>query len=120
MIKQLKEFILYPIIIYAVISVEITAIVVLGHNSDAPWVWMLTTPLATLLIGFFAYVAKPVNLKAGLKMGCVWATVFFVLDFLIVAVPFTGIAYFLDIRSWIAYLISIIILSIAGKLHQKN
>ncbi len=44
-------------------------------------------------------------------MGLVWARVFFILDVLIVALPFTGLVYFMDFRIWIPCFLSILILS---------
>jgi hypothetical protein len=39
--KDLKKLILYPIAVYAIISVEVAAIVLLGVDSNEAWVWLL-------------------------------------------------------------------------------
>jgi phosphatidylserine synthase len=115
--RTIKTHLFYPIIIYALISIEVAAIVVTGNESDQLWVWAATTTLLTaLLIVFSAKYAKPCGVKAGAKLGLVWAVILILLDLLIVAVPFTGLVYFADWRMWTPYLLGIIIPLVAGAL----
>jgi hypothetical protein len=118
--RNLKKQLLYPIIIYIIISIEIAAIVASGLESDTTWVWIATTSLLTILLIIFAKYAKPASPKEGAKLGLIWAATFLLLDILIVAIPFTGISYFQDIRTWIPYLLGLLIPLLAGKLHTKQ
>lgn len=120
MLKDLKKLILYPIAIYLIISVEIAAIVVLGVDSNEAWVWSITTVFVAALLFSFAFYAKPANFKKGLIMGAVWAGIFILLDVVIVAVPFTGFGYFMDVRTWIPYIIGILAPTIMGLIFEKK
>jgi len=118
--KDLKKLLLYPILIYAIISLEVAAIVLLGFNSNVWWVWAVTTIFVTALIFAFAFIAKPLSFRKGLTIGTVWAGVFILLDVCIVAVPFTGLSYFADVRTWIPYFIGIIAPTIIGLILEKK
>lgn len=118
--KDLKRLLLYPIIIYTIISLEVAAIVLLGFNSNIWWVWVVTTVFVTALLFAFAFIAKPFSFRKGLTIGAVWAGIFILLDVFIVAVPFTGFSYFSDIRTWIPYFVSIIAPTIIGLMLGKG
>lgn len=119
--RTLKSYILSPIIIYALISIEVAAIVVAGVESDTPWVWVATTTILTaLLVVFSLKVAKPQNLKEGAKMGLAWTAIFMLLDVVIVAIPLTGFMYFADWRVWTPYLLGFLIPMLAGKLTKHH
>jgi hydrogenase-4 membrane subunit HyfE len=113
--RTLKTHILTPIAIYALISIEVAAIVATGNQSDQLWVWTATTALLTaLLIGFTVKYAKPSGVKAGAKLGLAWTAIFMLLDVLIVAVPFTGFSYFADWRVYTPYLLGFLIPALIG------
>lgn len=113
--RIIKTHILTPIIIYALISVEVAAIVASGNQSDQLWVWTATTALLTaLLIAFTAKYAKPIGIREGTKMGLAWTVIFMLLDVLIVAIPLTGFGYFADWRVWTPYLLGFLIPTLAG------
>jgi len=118
--KDLKKLLLYPILIYAIISLEVAAIVLLGFDSNVWWVWVVTTVFVIALVFAFAFIAKPPSLRKGLTIGAVWGGVFILLDVCIVAVPFTGFSYFSDVRTWIPYFIGIIAPTIIGLMLEKK
>jgi len=118
--KDLKKLLLYPVLIYIIISLEVAAIVLLGFDSDVWWVWVVTTVFVTVLVFAFAFIAKPLSFRKGLTTGAVWAGFFILLDVCIVAVPFTGFSYFSDVRTWIPYFIGIIAPTIIGLMLEKK
>jgi len=114
--RTIKTHILTPIVIYALISIEVAAIVVSGSESDQLWVWAATTALLiALLVVFAAKYSKPCGIREGAKMGLIWTAIFMLLDVLIVALPF-GFSYFTDWRVYTPYLLGIAIPVIAGAL----
>ena len=118
--RDLKKLLLYPVLIYVIISLEVAAIVLLGFDSDVWWVWVVTTVFVTLLVFAFAFIAKPLSFRKGLTTGAVWAGFFILLDVCIVAVPFTGFSYFSDVRTWIPYFMGIIAPTIIGLMLEKK
>ena len=118
--RDLKKLLLYPVLIYIIISLEVAAIVLLGFDSDVWWVWVVTTVFVTVLVFAFAFIAKPLSFRKGLTTGAVWAGFFILLDVCIVAVPFTGFSYFSDVRTWIPYFIGIIAPTIIGLMLEKK
>ena len=118
--RDLKKLLLYPILIYVIISLEVAAIVLLGFDSNVWWVWVVTTVFVTVLVFTFAFIAKPLSFRKGLTTGAVWAGFFILLDVCIVAVPFTGVSYFSDVRTWIPYFIGIIAPTIIGLMLEKK
>jgi hypothetical protein len=120
MTRDLKKLLLYPVLIYVIISLEVATIVLLGFDSDASWVWVVTTVFVTVLVFTFAFIAKPLSFRKGFIMGAVWAGFFILLDVFIVAVPFTGFSYFSDIRTWIPYFVGFIAPIIIGLTLEKR
>ena len=118
--KDLKKLLLYPILIYIIVSLEVAAIVLLGFDSNVWSVWVVTTVFVAILVFAFAFIAKPRSFKKGLSMGAVWAGFFILLDVCFVAVPFTGFGYFSDVRTWIPYFIAIIAPFIIGLMLEKK
>jgi len=118
--KDLKKLLLYPILIYVIISLEVAVIVLLGFDSNVWWVWVVTTVFVTVLVFAFAFIAKPPSFRKGLTIGAVWAGFFILLDVCFVAVPFTGFSYFSDVRTWIPYFIGIIAPTIIGLILEKK
>ncbi len=118
--RDLKKLLLYPILIYVLISLEVAAIVLLGFDSNVWWVWVATTVFVTALDFLFAFIAKPSSLKKGLTMGAVWAGFFILLDVCVVALPFTGFSYFSDVRTWIPYFIGLVAPTIIGLMLEKK
>ena len=57
--KDLKKLLLYPILIYIIISLEVATIVLLGFDSNVWWVWAATTVFVTVLV--FAFAETGVN-----------------------------------------------------------
>ena len=118
--KDLKKLLLYPILIYGIISLEVAAIILLGFDSNVWWVWVVTTVFVTALVFTFAFVAKPLSYRKGLTIGAVWAGFFILLDVCFVAVPFTGFSYFSDVRTWIPYFVGLIAPTIIGLMLEKK
>jgi len=118
--KDLKKLLLYPILIYVIISLEVATIVLLGFDSNIWWVWVVTTVFVSALVLAFAFIAKPLSFRKGLTIGAVWAGFFILFDVCFVAVPFTGFSYFSDFRTWIPYFISIIAPTIIGLMLEKK
>ena len=118
--RKILTHLLYPIVIYTIISIEIAALVIAGVESDQLSIWASTSLFLLILIAVFAKRSKPQNITQGAKMGFVWATLFITLDVFIVAVPFTGVSYFLDWRSWIPYVMAIIVPAIIGSISGRS
>ncbi len=57
--QRLKNLLLYPLLVYLIISVEIAVFVALGLETDTLWVWVVTTGFVTALLIVFAAKAKP-------------------------------------------------------------
>ncbi len=117
---KIKTHLLFPIIIYTVISIEIAAIVAAGVKSDQPAVWAVSTLFLTALLAAFAWLAKPKSLFEGAKMGLAWTAVFMLLDMVIVGGFLVGFSYFSDVKVWTPYLLGILIPALAGKLAEKH
>ena len=118
--RKILTHLLYPIVIYTIISIEIAALVIAGVESDQRSIWAATSLFLLVLMAVFAKRAKPQNTTQGAKMGLIWAALFITLDVFIVAVPFTGVSYFLDWRSWIPYLMAIIVPAIIGSVSARS
>lgn len=103
-----KKFVLPPLAIYAVIFLFISALVGANIDQHATWVWVVSIIISIVGLFFAANFAKPKNWKGGLIYGVVWLVIFFVLD-LILTVPFTGWGYFSDPRSYLPYVLTLLI-----------
>jgi hypothetical protein len=90
--KDLKKLLLYPILIYGIISLEVAAIVLLGFDSNVWLVWVVTTVFVTALVFTFAFVAKPLSYRKGLTIGAVWEAFLFCLTFALLQYPSQGLA----------------------------
>jgi hypothetical protein len=109
-----KRLALYPVLIYAAVSLEIAAIALSGFETGAAWVWVVSTALVVALLVLAAATARPRGLGEGLRLGAVWASVFFLLDVFVVAVPFAGLAYFADLRTWLPYVLGLAVPALLG------
>jgi hypothetical protein len=118
--QDLKKLLLYPVLIYVIISFEVAAIVLSGFDSNVWWVWVVTTVFVAALVFVFAFIAKPLSLRKGLTIGAVWAGFFILFDVCFVAIPFTGLSYFADVRTWIPYFIGIIAPTLIGLILEKK
>ncbi len=95
-----KKLILAPVAIYAVIFLFISVLVGAKANTEATWVWIITTIITIVGLYLAVNFTNPQNFKEGLIYGLVWVVILVVLD-LILTIPFTGAEYF---SSWKAYL----------------
>lgn len=107
-LKNWKKFLLPPLALYAVIFLFISALVGAKFDAEATWVWLVS--LAITIVGLYIATnyAKPKNSSEALKYSLVWLVILFILD-LILTVPFTGIEYFSDWRSYLPYLLTLAI-----------
>lgn len=102
-----KKLILYPLAIYAVIFLFISALI--GFKIDQTAGWVTVATLAISIIGLYiaSRAAKIDSMKNAVILGLVWVVVMIVLD-LILTMPFTGVAYFKAWTTYLAYAITFI------------
>lgn len=117
---KILTHLLYPIVIYTIISIEIAALIIAGIDSDQLSVWVVTSLILLVLMTVFAKHAKPQNTTQGVKMGFAWAAVFITLDVFVVAVLFADVGYFLNWRSYIPYPMAIIVPAIIGWISVRS
>jgi hypothetical protein len=109
-----SKLLLYPVLIYAAVSLEIAAIAISGFETGAAWVWVASTAVVVALLAVAAVKAHPRGFSGGLRLGAVWVSVFFLLDVLVVAVPFVGLDYFADVRTWLPYALGLAVPALMG------
>lgn len=110
-----KTLFIPPIAIYAVIFLFISALIGAKIDQKAIWVWIVSLVISIIGLYIATNYAKPKNRQEGLKIGIIWLIIFVILD-LILTLPFTGSDYFVDWRSYLPYLLTILIPTIlAGK-----
>ena len=113
-----KKLFIPPIAIYAVIFLFISALVGAKIDTHAIWIWPITLIISVAGLYIATNYVKPGNWKDGLKYGIVWLVVLFILD-LILTVPFAGAGYFSDWRSYVPYVLSILIPTVlAGRVSK--
>lgn len=109
-----KKLILPPLAIYAVIFLFISALVGAKVSTDGIWVWVVSLVISIVGLYLATNYAKPKDLKQGLIYGVVWAIILVVLD-LILTMPFAGQAYFSDWKSYIPYVLTILMPTLLPK-----
>jgi hypothetical protein len=102
------------LLIYAAVSVEIAVIALSGFETGSAWVWGPSTVVVVALLMLAATLARPRDFRDGLALGSIWASLFFLLDLFVVAVPFAGMAYFADLRTWLPYALGLAVPSLLG------
>lgn len=110
-----KNLLIPPIAIYAVIFLFISALVGAKINQNAIWVWIVSLMISIVGLYIATNYAKPKNRQEGLKVGVIWLVIFIILD-LILTLPFAGSDYFSDWKSYLPYLLTVLIpIILAGK-----
>ena len=113
-----KKYVIPPIAIYAAVFLFISALIGAKIDQHAAWVWIVT--LAISIVGLYiatGYV-KPKNWQEGAKYGVMWLVILFILD-LILTLPFTGVGYFSDWRSYLPYVLTLAIpIVLAGRIRN--
>lgn len=101
--KNWKKHIIPPVSIYGAIFLFISFLVGFKINQNAFWVWIVS--LLILSTGLFVAInhVKP-KMDERWRLGATWVVVLVVMD-LILTIPFTGIGYFFDWRSYVSYLL---------------
>lgn len=105
---QWKKFLIPPVAIYAVIFLFISALVGFKMDAEATWVWIASLVITIVGLVWATRYVKPATMQEGLKYGVVWLVVLVVLD-LILTAQFAGWDYFSDWRSYIPYVLTIVI-----------
>lgn len=118
--RKILTHLLYPIIIYTIISIEIAVLVIAGIDPDQLSIWAATSLFLLILMAVFAKLAKPQNTAQGVKMGLVWTPIFFLLDVFVVVVLLKDAGYFLDWRSWMPYLMAVFVPALVGRVSGRS
>lgn len=103
-----KNALIPPMAIYAVIFLFISALIGFKIDQTALWVWIVSLGLSIAGLVIATRHVQPASAGEGFRYGLVWLVVFIVLD-LILTVPFAGWDYFSDWRSYLPYLLTILI-----------
>ena len=109
-----KKFLIPPVAIYAVIFLFISALIGAKIDAHALWVWIVNLGISVVGLYIATNYVKPKTWQDGLKFGAVWVVVLVILD-LILTVPFTGAGYFSDWRSYVPYVLTLIIPTVLSK-----
>ena len=104
----------YPVLLYVIISVEITALTLLGIDTNALSVWLASSIIVLLILLLLARRAKIRSLKDGLILGVAWAAICLILDAVVIIVLFNQPSYFEQPQSWLSYILAFIIPAIYG------
>jgi len=111
-----KKFIIPPVAIYAVVFLFISALIGAKIDAEATWVWVVTLVIIIIGLYFASNYANSGNWREGILYGIVWLVILIILD-LILTLPFTGSDYFRDWRSYLPYVLTLIIPTV---LYNKN
>lgn len=103
-----KKLLIPPVAIYAVIFLFISALIGAKIDAEASWVWIVNLGISIVGLYLATNYVKPTNWRDGLKFGAVWVVVLVILD-LLLTVPFTGTEYFSDWRSYIPYVLTLLL-----------
>lgn len=103
-----KKMLVPAVAIYAVIFLFISALVGAGVDADATWVWVVSLAITIVGLAWATRYVKPATMQEGLKYGVAWLVVLVVLD-LILTAPFAGWDYFSDWKSYIPYVLTVVI-----------
>lgn len=113
-ISEWKNFLIPPIAIYGVIFLFISFLIGAKIDPEALWVWVVS--LSIQIVGLYlatSYV-KPKNIQDALKFGAIWVVILFIFD-LILTVPFTGMGFFFDWKSYVSYFLTLIVPAILSR-----
>lgn len=102
-----KKFVLYPVGIYAVIFLFISALIGAKVDQHTTWVWLVTLVISIIGLYLATDYAKPKNWKEGITYGLVWLLILFILD-IVLTVPFTGWEYYNDWKVYIPYILTLL------------
>lgn len=111
-----KKVLIPPVAIYAVIFLFISALIGAKVNQEATWVWLITLVISVVGLYLGTQYAQPQSRKEGLMYGVLWLIILVVLDMVLTA-PFAGWDYFSNWKSYIPYVLTILIptLSLTAK-----
>jgi hypothetical protein len=112
-----KTLFITPIAIYGVISILIVVLGILNIDRDSSWVWI--TGLIITAIGLYLatrYI-HPRNLRQGSLISLGWLAIFIVLD-IILAVAFADLEYFFDWKTYLPYVLTLLIPMVSWKLQR--
>lgn len=111
---NLTRTIWYPVILYVIISVEITALTLLGIDTNTPSVWLASSIIVMLILLLLARRAKIKSLKDGLSLGVAWAAISLFLDVVVIIILFNQPSYLEQPQSWFGYILAFIIPALYG------
>ena len=109
-----KKFLLPPVAIYAVIFLFISALIGAKIDAAAMWVWPVTLIISVVGLYIATGYVKPKTWQEGLKYGAIWVVILVILD-IILTVPFTGAEYFSDWKSYVPYVLTLLIPAVLAK-----
>ncbi len=106
-----KKVLLPPVAIYAVIFLFISALIGAKVDQTRAWVWVVS--LVITIVGLYvgSRYTKPRNALDGLKYGVMWLIILVIFD-LILTAPFAGWDYFSDWRSYVPYMLTLLVPSL--------
>lgn len=102
-----KKVLIPPVAIYAVIFLFISALVGAKVNQEGMWVWLVSLIISVVGLYLGTQYAKPHTRKEGLTYGVLWLVIFVALDMILTA-PFAGWDYFSNWKSYIPYVLTVI------------
>ncbi len=109
-----KKLLIPPVAIYAVIFLFISALIGAKIDAHGLWVWIVTLGISIVGLYIATNYVKPKFWQDGLRYGFVWLVILVFLD-LILTVPFTGMGYFSDWRSFVPYVLTLAFPTILAK-----
>lgn len=103
-----KNVLIPPVAIYAVIFLFISGLIGAEIDQTALWVWIVSLVISIVGLWIATGYAKPSSMQQGLMFGLAWLALFVVLD-LVLTVPFTGMEYFSDWKTYVPYALTVLI-----------
>jgi lysylphosphatidylglycerol synthetase-like protein (DUF2156 family) len=110
-----KTLFITPIDIYGVISILIVVLVTMNIDRDASWVWLVGLIITAVGLYIATRYIHPQSLKKGFLISLGWLAIFIVLD-IILALAFAGLEYFLEWKTYLPYVLTLLIPIISWKL----
>lgn len=103
-----KNLLVPPVAIYVANFMFISALIGFQIDQTATWVWIVNIIITIVGLWIATNMIKPASVKDGLMLGIGWIVIMLILD-LVLTTRFTGMTYFSDWKSYIPYILTILI-----------
>lgn len=113
-----KTIFVTPITIYGAVSIWIVVSGSIQIDRDSAWVWSIGLIVTTIGLYLTAKIIRPQCLRKGFLICLGWLGIFVVLD-IILAVAFASLEYFFDWKTYVPYILTLLILGLWTKLNLK-